>query len=96
MQDRYFKPQSSLDGRDIEERGISGVIGVVGEMDELFGMIAEARQDCAGAKLAATKAARARPEVKERLGKELLRRYPRRRASLPNLSNKIEDEIERT
>ena len=94
LQDRYLKLQSSFDRRDSEEHGMSGVGGAVGEMDELPGMMAEVRQDCEERKLAATKAARARTEVKERLGKELVRRSLKRRASSSKSSDEIEDKIE--
>ena len=54
LQDRNLKLQLSLDRRYSEEHGISGVCGAVGEMDELLGMKAKARQDCEEKKLAAT------------------------------------------
>ena len=91
LQDSYLKPQLRFDREHSEEHRISGVGGAVGEMIELLRVMAEARQDFEERKLAATTVSRARAEVKERLGKELVRRSLKRRASSSNSSDEIED-----
>ena len=81
LQDRYKKLLENFRRADAADRRMSGVGGEMCEMDELLGMMEEARNDVQE-KQSALKLARERQDAeKERLGKELVSRSLARRKS---------------